>query len=47
MEVLYAAESARYLAVLDGLRLDPAGTASLQSAVQRVAGLATAEGTTR
>ena len=45
VEALYATESARYLAVLDGLRLDPAGTSSLRSAVQRVAGLSTTEGT--
>ena len=37
---LYAAESDRYLAVLDGLRLDPSQTAVLRTAARRVGELA-------
>jgi hypothetical protein len=44
VDALYGAEAARYLAVLEGLRLDPAATGSLRSAVQRVEELAAAEG---
>ena len=36
---LYAAEQQRYLAVLEGLRLDPARTGGLRSSVQQVTAL--------
>jgi hypothetical protein len=37
--ILYGREEARYVAVLDGLRLDPARTTELRSAVQQVTAL--------
>ena len=36
VDALYAAQSARYLAVLDALRLDAASTDALRAAVERV-----------
>ena len=45
VETLYAAESARYLAVLDTLALDAGRTTALHSAVQRVTRTVTAEAT--
>src|SRR3712207_5322672 len=39
VQTLYAAESARYLAVLDALALDTTRTEALRSAVQQVAAL--------
>ena len=47
VETLYAAESARYLAVLDGLGLDAARTDAVRAAVQQVAAATAAEGAAR
>ena len=44
VEVLYAGERARYLAVLDGLALDTARTDALRSSVQQVVALSAPEG---